>query len=118
MVVLKGDVLAEVEWDKVIQNMSGDNGTRNKGEIVENAKKSDKNKESPSFIPPVTQDEPAIANLSPQALKRTRVSDTSPESELNTSREFSIKTQAQHIFYNEQWLRPTRSEYHMHCGVS
>jgi hypothetical protein len=88
-VVVPGDVLAEGERDKVIQNESGDGEAKNEGEDVKDVEK-DRIPDSPPLIPPTTQDEPPIANLTPQASK-IRTSDTLPEPEPNTGRGFQSR---------------------------
>jgi hypothetical protein len=86
IVVVPGDVLAEGERDKVIQNESGDNETKNEGEIVENTK-TDENHDSPPHIPPATQNKPLATDPI-----RARTSDVLPEPEPNTSRVFEPDT--------------------------
>lgn len=84
--VVPDDVLAERKRDKVIQNDSGDNEAKNKGEIIKNAE----NHNLPSLIPPTTQNDPINPNPTApsQPPKQIHTPDMLLELELNTSSGF------------------------------
>jgi hypothetical protein len=86
VVVVPGDVLAEGEWDRVIQNDVGDSEAKNEGESVEKVNNGENDDLLPE-TPPTTQNETPPANPT-QSSKQTRVPDTMPEPEPNTGRGF------------------------------
>jgi hypothetical protein len=84
-VVVPGDVLAEGERDKVIQNDSGDNEAKNEGETVKMVENNEK-RDIPPNTPLATENDPPNTDptVPPQLPKRTRESDTLDEPEPNT----------------------------------
>jgi hypothetical protein len=94
-VVVSGDVLAEGERNKVIQNDTGDNEAKSEEEDVKEAEKHEKH-DLPPVIPLATDNEPPNIDPTPppQHPKRIRASDVLDEPEPNTGRGFRSRPKA------------------------